>query len=115
MGGILENVFAQLIASNGFSLRYYNKQKIGEVDFVIQKGSEILPIEIKSGKNYRLHAALNNVMNVAEWKLDKAIVFCQGNLEKEEEKITYLPWYMVMFLNQDDLDESLKVKLEVDF
>ena len=114
MGGILENVFAQLIASNGFSLRYYNKQKIGEVDFVIQKGSEILPIEIKSGKSYRQHAALDNVMNVAEWQLDKAIVFCQGNLEKEE-KITYLPWYMVMFLNQDDLDESLKVKLDVDF
>lgn len=114
MGGILENVFAQLIASNGFSLRYYNKQKIGEVDFVIQKGSEILPIEIKSGKSYRQHAALDNVMNVAEWKLDKAIVFCQGNLEKEE-KITYLPWYMVMFLTQDDLNESLKVKLDVDF
>lgn len=114
MGGILENVFAQLISSNGFSLRYYNKQKIGEVDFVIQKGSEILPIEIKSGKSYRQHAALDNVMNVAEWQLDKAIVFCQGNLEKEE-KITYLPWYMVMFLNQDDLDESLKVKFEVDF
>ena len=114
MGGILENIFAQLIASNGFSLRYYNKQKIGEVDFVIQKGSEILPIEIKSGKSYKQHAALDNVMNVAEWKLDKAIVFCQGNLEKDE-KITYLPWYMVMFLNQEDLDESLKVKLDVDF
>jgi len=114
MGGILENVFAQLIASNGFSLRYYNKQKIGEVDFVIQKGSEILPVEIKSGKSYRQHAALDNVMNVAEWQLDKAIVFCQDNLEKEE-KLTYLPWYMVMFLNQEDLDESLKVKLEVDF
>ena len=73
-----------------------------------------MPIEIKSGKSYKQHAALDNVMNVAEWKLDKAIVFCQGNLEKDE-KITYLPWYMVMFLNQEDLDESLKVKLDVDF
>lgn len=114
MGGILENVFAQLIASNGFSLRYYNKQKIGEVDFVIQKGSEILPIEIKSGKSYKQHAALDNVMKVAEWKLSKALVFCQDNISKEH-KITYLPWYMVMFLIQDATGESLKVELDVDF
>ena len=40
----------------------------GEVDFVIQKGSEILPIEIKSGRSYKQHAALNNVMKVTEWK-----------------------------------------------
>ena len=114
MGGILENVFAQLIASNGYSLRYYNKQKIGEVDFVIQKGSEILPIEIKSGKSYKQHAALDNVIKVTEWKLSKALVFCQDNLSKEH-KITYLPWYMVMFLVQDAIGESLKVELDVDF
>ena len=114
MGGILENVFAQLLAANRFSLRYYNKQKIGEVDFVIQKGSEILPIEIKSVKSYKQHAALDNVIKVTEWKLSKALVFCQDNLSKEH-KITYLPWYMVMFLAQDAIGESLKVELDVNF
>ena len=53
-------------------------------------------------------------MKVTEWKLSKALVFCQDNLSKDH-KITYLPWYMVMFLEQDAIGESLKVELDVDF
>lgn len=112
MGGILENVFAQQLSSNGFSLRYFNRQKIGELDFVIQKGSEVIPVEIKSGKSYRQHAAINNALNVTEWELKNGIVFCSGNYEKKD-RITYLPWYMIMFLKNIDT-RKLKLKVELD-
>lgn len=104
MGSILENVFAQELAAHQFALRYFNKHNIGEVDFIIQLGGEILPIEIKSGKDFTAHASLNNVLNVKEWKLNRGIVFCEGNV-RQEGKITYLPWYMIMFLKHEDLSE----------
>ena len=103
MGGILENVFAQQLKSNGFSLRYYNRQKNGEIDFVVQKGAEVLPIEIKSGKSYKMHSALDNILKIEEWKLNKGFVFCHGNYETEE-RIHYIPWYMIMFLKADTQD-----------
>ena len=99
MGGILENVFAQQLKSNGFILRYLNKQSIGELDFVVQQGSQVIPMEIKSGKDYKTHAALNKALALNDWNLKQGIVFCMGNLE-QDDKITYLPWYMVMFFRQ---------------
>lgn len=99
MGSILENVFATQLKANGFALRYMNKDKIGEVDFIVQQGSQVIPIEIKSGKDYMTHAALDNMFGVEEWKLNQAIVFCKDNII-QKEKITYLPWYMIMFFKQ---------------
>ena len=97
MGSLLENAFAQIFAANGFKLWYFNKQKYGELDFVLQLGPKCLPVEIKSGKDYRRHAALNNILGVSEWKFDEAIVFCMDNVSTDG-KVTYLPWYMSMFL-----------------
>lgn len=111
MGGILENVFAQQLKSNGFSLRYYNRQKNGEIDFVVQKGSDVLPIEIKSGKTYKMHSALNNILEIEEWDLKKGFVFCQGNYESVE-KIHYIPWYMIMFLKVEEQEYS-NIQLDI--
>lgn len=113
MGGVLENVFAQQLKANGFMLRYLNKKSIGEVDFVVQQGSKALPIEIKSGKDYKKHAALDKALAVEEWGLEKGMVFCSGNVE-EDEKTLYLPWYMVMFFKQADFG-GVKVSVDVDF
>lgn len=113
MGGILENAFAQQLTSNGFRLRYLNKKTIGELDFVVQRANKVIPLEIKSGKDYKSHAALNKVLSVGEWSIEQGIVFCMGNIFKDE-KILYLPWYMVMFFKQKDLS-SLKVNLDLNF
>ncbi len=102
MGSILENVFAVQLVSNGFELRYLNKRNVGELDFVIQKGTRIIPLEIKSGKDYHLHAALDHALNVQEWALAEGIVFGACNVETEG-KVHYLPWYMIMFLVQERL------------
>ena len=112
MGGILENAFAELLKANGFALRYLNKKNIGELDFVVQQNDEVMPIEIKSGKDYKTHAALNNALKVKEWNFKKGIVFCMDNIQKTE-KITYLPWYLVMFLKQNNHDESMIVNVDL--
>lgn len=113
MGGILENVFAQILKANGFALRYLNKKSVGELDFVVQRGNKIVPVEIKSGKDYKKHAALDKALSVEEWALEQGVVFCSGNIETNG-RILYLPWYMAMFFKQRDLS-GLKVAVDVNF
>ena len=97
-GGILENVFAQIFAEKGFALHYFNKKAQGEVDFLLNYRGKCLPVEIKSGAMYRQHASLDNMMSVPGWNLDKAVVFCRGNIE-DAGRVLYLPWYMSMFMD----------------
>lgn len=62
-GSIFENVAAQEFKACGRELRYYNSSKIGEVDFVLQGQQGGIDLcEIKSGKNYRRHSALDNLL-----------------------------------------------------
>jgi len=112
MGSILENTFAQLLRVNGFELRYMNRKSLGEIDFVLQQGKTIVPVEVKSGSSYENHAALNNVMRVPEWEIGRAYVFCMGNV-MVRDKIMYLPWYMVMFFKQERLPEHLIVDVNL--
>lgn len=61
-GAIYENVVAQELKCHGFDLYYYNNNRLGELDFLVEYEGKVLPIEIKSGKDYERHAALNNCM-----------------------------------------------------
>lgn len=102
-GSIYENVAAQELLSRGFGLHYYNAAKVGEVDFVVQTHrGEVLLCEIKSGKDYRRHSALNNLMAASEADNVKAYVFCNGNVQVEGN-VTYLPIYMLGCLSPDGL------------
>ena len=95
-GAMLETLAAQELCANGNNLRYFDKSKYGEIDFVLPGKEKALPIEIKSGTSYRKHKSLDNVMAVDEWGIEEALVFCQGNVQRDAG-ITYLPWYMLMF------------------
>jgi hypothetical protein len=106
MGSILENTIAQLMVSNSFKLYYYNSKKIGEIDFIIQKGNYILPVECKSGKDYSTHKALENLMSVKEYNIEEGIVLCSGNV-KRDKRILYLPWYMVSFITQPSIESYI--------
>lgn len=97
-GGIFENAVAQELVSHGVSLYYYKNNKIGEIDFLAEIDGEIVPIEVKSGKNYKIHSALNNLLNTDEFELKRAFVFSNYNVSVEEKKI-YMPIYMTMFLS----------------
>ena len=99
-GSIFENVVAQELHAHGFELYYFNSKKQGELDFVIEKNGHILPIEVKSGKDYQRHNALSNVMGNADYEIPRAIVFCNDNVSVSGN-IVYLPIYMVTFLKKE--------------
>lgn len=97
-GSIFENVAAQEFRAHGFELFYYQTKNIGEIDFVLQtKSGDVLLCEIKSGKDYRRHSALNNLLDTKNYSITNALVFHEGNCEKKGP-ITYLPIYAVDFL-----------------
>lgn len=109
---ILENAFAQHLTAAGFPLHYYRSNAHDETDFVVVKDGQILPIKVKAGNRYKNHPALNKALAVKAWNLGKAVVYCQGNVEKQGP-VTYLPWYMVMFLAPDALPEQMIHKVDL--
>lgn len=100
-GSIFENVCAQELRAHGYNLYYYRSSKQGEVDFVLEdKRGDISLCEIKSGKDYKRHNALNNLLSTPNYSFAKSYVFCDGNLH-EEENALYLPIYMIDFLHYE--------------
>ena len=102
-GSVYENVAAMELKAHGFDLYYFNNKKQGELDFVIERNGKILPIEIKSGKDYKRHNALKNVLETTNYSIQQAIVFCNDNL-CVQDKVLYCPIYMLMFLNNEKLN-----------
>lgn len=100
-GSIYENAVAQELLAQGFDqLYYFNSKKQGEVDFVIEAGDgTVLPIEVKSGKDYEYHHALANILDNEEYNLGKAIVLCNDNVSVQGKK-NYLPIYMATFIRK---------------
>jgi predicted AAA+ superfamily ATPase len=94
-GAVYENVIAQELMAHGYKLYYLKNKKIGELDFVIEDKEEVLPIEVKSGKNYKIHSALSNVLTDDNLGINEGLVFAETNVQKID-KVTYLPLYMVM-------------------
>ncbi len=101
-GALYENVVAQELKSHGFKLYYYNSKKLGELDFVIEYRGKILPIEVKSGKSYQRHSALNNVMDISNYSIEEGFIFSNYNVEVKG-KLIYYPIYMIMFLENEDI------------
>lgn len=97
-GSIYENAVAQELVAHGLEPYYYNSKKRGEIDFVIENNGKVLPIEVKSGKDYVYHRALSNIMDCDEYDLPEALVLNNDNLSVEG-RITYVPVYMAMFLH----------------
>lgn len=99
-GSIYENLVAQELKAHGFDLYYYNSKRLGELDFVVECQGQVLPIEVKSGKDYERHNALSNVMASAEYDIPEALVLCNSNVKKEGG-LVYMPIYMLMFLEKE--------------
>lgn len=100
-GAIYENVVAQELKCHGFDLFYYNNNRQGELDFIVEYQGKTLPIEVKSGKDYERHAALNNCMKNPRYDISKAYVFCNENVKKKEN-IIYYPIYMISFVQKEE-------------
>ncbi len=112
-GSVYENVAAQELKAHGFKLYYFNSKKQGELDFIVEKDGDVLPIEIKSGKDYARHAALDNVMGNPDYAIPMAYVFQNDNV-KVDGRIVYLPMYMLMFLQKETNTAPQIYKIDLD-
>ena len=111
-----ETVVAQELHAHGFPLHYYDNKQKGEVDFLVDDYEHltVLPIEVKSGKNYTVHSALNNFMDTPEYHIQKAVVLNNERKISVKNGVTYLPVYYCMFYQRDFVrDESELVIPEV--
>lgn len=109
-GAVYENFVAQELASKGFPLYYFNSEdRPAEVDFLIEKDGSVLPIEVKSGKNYKTHASLNDLLAVSDYGVERAIVVSNANVSSGPDgRIRYLPAYYLMFLEHDGLPDETR-------
>lgn len=109
-GAVYENFVAQELISHGYDLYYYNSKKNGEVDFLVEHNGKVLPLEVKSGKDYKKHSALTNLLSVNEYDIDDAYILCNDNVSVQEERY-YMPIYMAMFLEEQKMDMVIKPDL----
>ena len=105
-GAHFENAVAQQLLCNGFELYFCKKKNIGELDFLIEMDGKVVPIEVKSGKAYKTHKALDHFMNVSDYHIEKAFVFSTGNVEKDG-KVTYLPIYMCYLVKEQSIGQLI--------
>ena len=104
LGGIYENVVAQELTAMGISPSYLKSAEVGEVDFLIEgKHGHVVPIEVKSGRKVRSHAALDHLLDMSALKIPEGIVLSRQNVS-QVVKVTYLPLYMTFCL--DELTEK---------
>ena len=100
-GSVYENVVAQELLAHGFDeLYYYNSKKMGELDFILEYDGNVFPVEVKSGKDYSRHRALNNILTCPDYDIPQAVVLCNNNFEVKDNVI-YVPIYMMMFLQKE--------------
>lgn len=100
LGTIYENFVASELKSHNHQLYYYDNRNNGEVDFLIDDYDNltVLPIEVKSGKDYTIHSALNKLTSNEDYNIKKAYVLSNERIIKIKNKIIYLPIYYAMFL-----------------
>lgn len=96
-GAIYENAVAQELHAHGWKLYYFNSKKQGEVDFLLEQDNEIIPVEVKSGKDYQRHVALSNILDNREYAIRRALVLNNDNMEQRGD-VLYAPVYMTMFI-----------------
>ncbi len=103
LGNVYETAVAQELHAHGFKLHYYDNKQKGEVDFLVDDydSLSVLPIEVKSGKDYRHHSALDNFLQTADYGIKKAIVLSNERSVYEETGIRYMPVYYVAFIRNN--------------
>ena len=92
-GGLYENAISECLIKRGYKLYYYKPDDDHEIEFLIEKDGEVVPIEVKAKNNPTV--SLNNF--ISDYKPSKAYKLINGNVGVADNKIT-LPHYMVMFV-----------------
>lgn len=92
-GGIYENFVAETLVKNGYSLHYFKPNDNSNLEFVIERNGEVVPIEVKAGNTATksLNQFIENFSPSVAFKL------ISGNIGENERKIS-LPHYLTMFI-----------------
>ena len=100
LGSVYETVVATELMAHGHTLFYYDNKQKGEVDFLIDDYDNltVLPIEVKSGKDYSIHRALDRFMANPDYRVQSALVLSNEGESRTENATIYLPIYFIMFL-----------------
>ena len=108
LGSVYESVVAQELHAHGFQLHYYDNKQRGEVDFLIDDYDSltVLPIEVKSGKDYKVHSALDRFIATPDYHISRAVVLSNEQKVYEDNGITYMPVYYVMFFKNQAATDS---------
>ncbi len=115
LGTVYESVVAQELRAHGFKLYYYDNKKKGEEDFLINDYSttQVLPLEIKSGKDYKEHSALSKFLDEKEYNIHQAIVFSNEPRVWQDKGIWYMPIYYIMFLQKSQAEQIILPRLKM--
>ena len=111
LGSVYETVVAQELRAHGYELYYYDNKKNGEVDYLIDDSDHLsnIPLEVKSGKDYTVHSALDKFMSIEEYNIRDAYVLSNEREVTVRNGITYIPIYYVMFFENASSGEELLV------
>lgn len=108
LGSVYESVVASELIAHGYQLFYYDNRTKGEVDYLIDDYESLsaVPIEVKSGKDYTVHSALNTFVQNEDYHIKKAFVLSNERKVTTQGKVTYLPIYDIMFFQNAPADEK---------
>ena len=98
-GAHFENAVVQQLMANGLEPYFCKKKNIGELDVLVEMDGKVVPIEVKSGKAYKVHKSLDNFMKISDYHIEKAYVLSVANTE-QEGAVVYLPIYMCYLLKE---------------
>ena len=108
LGAVYESVVAQELKAHGHNLFYYDNSKKGEIDFLINNVTEmtVLPIEVKSGKDYTSHKALDRFLENKEYNIHEGIVLDNEREVYTKDNVTYMPIYYIMCIERSQVPED---------
>ena len=109
LGTVYESFVAQELKAHGFKLFYYDNKKKGEVEFLIDDHNKlsVMPIEVKSGKDYKIHSALNGFISTPDYHIGSAIVLSNERSIELKDGIQYMPIYYAMFIRETEFKELI--------
>ena len=111
LGALYETVVAGQLKALGHKLFYYDNRNRGEVDFLVDDFDtlSVLPIEVKSGRDYTIHSALNHFLNNDSYPVKCGYVLSNEREIKTNGKVTYLPIYFVMFIKPSREEDEVLI------
>ena len=109
LGSVYECVVASELKAHGHNLFYYDNKSKGEVDYLIDDydALSVAPIEVKSGKDYTIHSALNQFVTNEDYHINCGYVLSNEREVKVVNKIVYMPIYYVMFFNDSQPEQII--------